>query len=757
MDGTPVLDRYGCFIVKGQMPEPRVGGVYQLLAEEVHDPKWGMQYKVINMSTHITLDDNDQDGQRRFLNTIFTEGQVEAMYKALNNPYHSFMEGNLEDLVQVSGCGIRTAPKWLARFKKNLDMARIFVELSDYNLTNNMAKKLKDKYKSADLVIQKVKENPYTLVEVEGIGWKTCDAIALMGGMDKFSVQRVRAYILYYLEQIAQSGYSYIPVDYDTEMEMGIQCKGRNTVNLMDALINNLGDDLPDDVIVESINSLSDEVWWSEAHDRIGLMRYYNLEKKIAEELIRIRDGKNEFNYENWEQIVLEKEEKQGWDYTDQQRQGIKAVLENQVVMISGFAGTGKSTIVDSMLSVFNSYSFAQCALSGRAASRMTEITHQEGYTIHRLLEYPKGEDVHGKFGRHEENPLDQEIIIVDEISMVDGWLFYNLIKSIQSGSKLILLGDIGQLESIGCLNIAADLISSQEIASVELTQIHRQAAESAIVTESLAIRENKQIIIKDWVGTETRGKLQDLTLDCYSDSSNTFYRIMEHFSEKLERVNNILDIQVIVPIKDREAGTWNLNIAMQELYNSADSKKDEITIWYDKDHVGILRVGDKVINTKNNYKTHLYKGEWDRPIDLECNSTDSKSDKDCTPVFNGNIGIVKRINNFNGEIIVDFDGIGEVLIPRDSTKAIMLAYAITSHKSQGSQWSHVIVGIDFSAYSLLSKELLYTAITRAKHHCDLIAQTSALRYAISQNGVSTKQTHLVELLNEVAHPKVVF
>lgn len=275
MNGTPVLDRYGCFIVKGQMPEPRVGGVYQLLAEEVHDLKWGMQYKVINMSTHITLDDNDQDGQRRFLNTIFTEGQVEAMYKALKNPYHSFMEGNLEDLVQVSGCGIRTAPKWLARFKKNLDMARIFVELSDYNLTNNMAKKLKDKYKSADLVIQKVKENPYTLVEVEGIGWKTCDAIALMGGMDKFSVQRVRAYILYYLEQIAQSGYSYIPVDYDTEMEMGIQCKGRNTVNLMDALIDNLGDDLPDDVIVESINSLSDEVWWSEAHDRIGLMRYY--------------------------------------------------------------------------------------------------------------------------------------------------------------------------------------------------------------------------------------------------------------------------------------------------------------------------------------------------------------------------------------------------------------------------------------------------------------------------------------------------
>lgn len=695
-EGTPITSRTGTFIVKGQMPEPKVGGVYQLLAEEVHDPKWGLQYKVINMSTHITLDNNDKDGQRRFLNTIFNDNQVESMYKALENPYQSFLKGKLEDLVQISGCGMVTAPKWLARFKKNLDMARIFVELSDYNLTNNMVKKLKDKYKSADLVIQKVKENPYTLVEVEGIGWKTCDEIALRGGMDVFSIQRVQAYILYYLEQIAQNGYSYVPVDYDTELALGIQCKGRNAVNLMDELINALGEDLPDEIIIESINSLSKEVWWSDNHDRIGMIKYYQLEKKIAEELIRIRNGENTFEFSEWQNIVSNKEDKQGWKYTEQQREGIEAVLVNQVTMITGFPGTGKSTIVDAMLSVFKGHSFAQCALSGRAASRMSEITHQEGYTIHRLLGFPKGDENHSKYLYNEEKQLLEEIIIVDELSMVDGWLFYNLIRAIPTGSKLIMLGDVGQLESIGCLNIAADLIASKEISSVELTQIHRQAADSAIITESRKIRENQQIVVKDWTGVETRGVLQDLTIDCYSDSSNTFYRLLQYFSEKLEIAKNIMDVQVIVPIKERDAGTWSLNEAMQELYNPLHEGDKQLTVFYDKGHVGYLRAGDKVINVKNNYKTKLYNGEWEDSIDIkESNSPfdknidydepeveDEENDtENVVPVFNGSIGIIKKINHFTGELVIDFDGLGEVLIPKDSVKSIMLAYAITVHK----------------------------------------------------------------------------
>lgn len=727
-----VTDKYGNVVVKGTMPYPNENGEYILNAKEVFDNKWGHQYEVINMCTSITLDPGDKVGQRVYLETLFSSRQVESMYDALENPYEVLLNKEADKLVEVKGCGFKTANKWISRFHKHLEVSRIYVELSEYELTSNMVTKLYEHYKSADLVIENVKKNPYILIDIQGIGWKKCDELALKGGMRIHSPERVEAYIKRYLYDMANNGCDYV---YANEQ-------------LMESIITILGEDLPDEPIIEALNRLSNKLWWSEDKKFIGLKRSIDLEKKIANKLIELRNAENNFDYSGWEDKIREVEENQGWCFTEQQWKGIKASLENNVVIITGNAGTGKSSIVSGMLSVLKNYSFAQCALAGRAAARLSEVTGQEGFTIHRLLGFPLGEDENGKFIFYEGNYLPKDIIIVDEVSMVDADLFYHLISAIKPGSKLIMLGDVGQLECIGAGNIAHDLIVSPSITSIVLDKIHRQAEESAIITDSLLVRKNIPTVEKNFTGTTTKGVLQDLEYDCYSDANNTFFKVSQCFARTLEEVKDIYDIQVIVPIKDRQSGTWSLNNALQEIYNPKEEDTPELSVRYDPNHFSFIRVGDKVMNTQNNYRAILFDNQWnfDKKEYEEISNT--------TEIYNGNIGIVEAINIKRQEMVVNFQYIGRVLITTDKLKNIELAYACTVHKYQGSQCKYVIFGIDFSSYSLLTKEMIYTALTRASKHCTVIAQTSALRYAISQNGVSTKQTYLVQALKEIDQPQ---
>ena len=713
-------------ILKGQMAQPTIGQTYKVTGRICHDPKWGDQVDVINMCSNIEFGDNDEKGKKQFLYSIFTPLQVEAMYEALEDPFDVLKKADSKELVKVKGCGMNTAARWIIKFKMNISMAKIFTELEQFNLSNTMIEKLMETYGDPDLVIEKVKNNPYILVsEINGIGWTKADAIAMSGGLDRYGKERLGGFILHYLKEKGENGCSWITPD-----------------ELLGAILDTLGEDVPDEKITEAIRNIEDKLWWSEEKDKIGLQRYYNLELNIAKELIRLRDGENKFDYTDWEEKVKRIESLQGWEYTTEQKNGIKTVLDNNVVIIHGYSGTGKTSLVSAMLEILKKNSFVQTALAGRAASRLSEVTGKEGYTIHRLLGYPLGDKEHGGFTFHRFNQLDHDIYIVDEISMIGLSLFYSLIQAIPTGSKLIMLGDIGQLESIGSGNIAHDLINSSEISTVELTQIHRQAAKSAIISESIKIRHGEQIIPKDWTGEETRGELQDLTLDIFSDVSNTFYRIMRKWSVELNKSDfNVMNVQVIVPVKSRgDACTYKLNNAIQEMTNPANKKKKEVEIG-SNNFAYILREGDKVINTVNNYRV--------------------------TPnIYNGNLGIITYIGEDNDDfsdtygeeiIEVDFVGIGKVKLGKKDWKGLELGYAITCHKFQGSEADTIIYGIDFSSYSLLTREQIYTGITRAKKHTYLIAQCGALRYATSQEGVSQKKTHLQNCLNEVAHPKLVF
>lgn len=727
---------YKTFTVVGIMPYLMEDADYEISATEVENKKYGKQYQVNSINLYLPNGIESKEGQKEFLDIIFTKLQVKEMYEALDDPYMTLKDGDISSLVKVKNCGMKTAVAWIDKFKTYMPLSNAMKELSEYGLTEALLRRIVNHYKSSDIAVEIIQNKPYKLIEVNGVGWHKCDEIAMKGGLKPDSPERIGTYILYYLQERANEGYSYIPADANTEIENGIVSKTQKPINFIDTMIEFFGDDISDEALKGGLDYVNDQLWFSDDRKFVGLKRIYDLEMSVAENLIRIRDGENDFKYSNWKDIIKQKEIDQGWEYNEQQLEGIKAVLENQVVVITGKAGTGKSSIVDAMIAVLQGYSYAQTALSGRAAARMAEITHEEGYTIHRLLGFPKGDRDHGGFVFHEDNKLPRDIIILDEVSMVDGELFNRLVKAIKTGSKLIMLGDTGQLECIGCMNIAADLIASKEIVSIELSQIHRQAANSGIITESIKAREGIQLIEKDWIGTEVRGKLNDLVIDCFSDKSNTFYKIMQHASSELEDGTDIMDLMVIAPSYKNESGVDNLNAALQSLYNPDSSEKKEVFV-QKSSKAWILREGDKIINVQNDYYA---------------------KNKFTAGIFNGNIGVVKNIDIDANTIAVDFQDIpGIMILPKKNWKDLELGYAITCHKAQGSQCKKVIVGLDFGSFIQLSREWVYTAMTRAIDKCYMVAQNNALRYAVSKNSISVKRTHLVKLLAYKAANKFSF
>jgi len=484
------------------------------------------------------------------------------------------------------------------------------------------------------------------------------------------------------------------------------------------------------------------------------LQRYYELEKKICDELIRIRDVENTFDFDGWEKRVKQAEILQGWKYTLEQIESIKMVLKEQLAIITGKAGSGKTSTALGAIKALGEVSFGQCCLSGKGASRLQEATGYEAFTIHRLLGYSPSfnEDGEGSMFLHNgNNPLELDVVLLDEFAMCGGFLFLDILKAIRTGGKFIMLGDPSQLSAIGCLNIGSDLTCSPQVPTTILTEIHRQAKLSAIITDSIRISEGEQIIDKNFVGKEIRGVLKDLELDIYTDNSLTVSKVLEHFKEKLSWCNDINEVQVIVPMNMRgECSVYNLNNLIQPIYNPASLSKKEVILPIAKEKAYTLRVGDKIINMKNNYRMSIaekggFFGEWCR--------VPNESGEGCleVPIFNGFTGEILDI--VDDELIIYYPLIEKTVIVDSEhwrkDRAIHLAYALGVYKCQGSSYKYPICAIDYSHYVMLSRELLYTAITRASEYCTLIAENKALRYAIKTTSVENKQTFLKDMLDE--------
>lgn len=730
------IDEVEIIKLKGTTCTLEYGTTYKVFCKlaETHEI-YGDTYGLIYISKCIDI--SSKDKQKEFLKNVLNENLVEKLFDEYDDVIKLLENRDVKSLMKIKGIGNQVALRMIDEYEESKDYSSIYMELGQLGFTHTFIKKLVDFYKSPDTVIDIVKNNPYDLLRVEGIGFKKADEVACKVGITQYDIRRIKGFLLYYLNDQGEAGRSYL-----------------NYQDLMKALYDTLGF-VPEEIINATAKQMIDnkDVVVLDNGSKIALKKFYDLEKNIMNELFRLQIGlvkvvendsdkvnsihddyiPKSFNIGNWETITENVEEKQGFMFTDEQRAAIKLSLDNHVMALTGGAGVGKTSTANGICSLYSGYNILACALSGKASVRITEATGLPASTIHRALGYQNGEFMFNK-----ENKLAVDIVLIDEATMINGTLFLSLLEAIPTGAKVIIMGDVQQLTPIGNCQVFADILDSNVLPVVKLSKPHRQALRSGIIPTSIKIANQQQIFDGNYTGNAIIGELEDMELDISGKGNDESIsdKIIKHFQVELEKFHDIMEVQICVPMRLRgELSCYNLNSKIQSIYNPKLSNCNEIEIFLEKKNDEakkyIIRAGDKVINTKNNYKCINSEGET-------------------THVFNGNMGIVKEIEK-NGMCTIDFIGIGEVIFTKSDCKNLELGYACTVHKLQGSGFCSTIVGLDNSSYIMNNSELLYTAITRAKKYCVLIANNYAVVKSIQTKEVKTKQTFLKDMLLENA------
>ena len=671
------------------------------------------------------------------MKNVLNENLVDKLFDEYDDVIKLLEERDVKSLMKIKGIGNQVALKMIDEYEESKDYSSIYMELGQLGLTHTFIKKLVDFYHSPDTVIDVVRNNPYDLVRVDGVGFKKADEVACKVGIGQYDIRRIKGFLLHHLNEQGEAGKSYL-----------------NYQELMKALYDTLGF-VPEEVVNATAKQMIDneDVVVLENGTKIALKRFYDLEKNIMNELLRLQIGRikviesdtdefeselhkdyipKSFNIGNWETIIQRVEEEQGFTFTDEQKAAIKLSLDNHVMALTGLAGAGKTSTANGICSLYDNYNILACALSGKASVRITEATGLPASTIHRALGYQNGQFMFNK-----DNKLAVDIVLIDEATMINGTLFLSLLEAIPTGAKVIIMGDVQQLTPIGNCQVFADILDSNVLPVVKLTKPHRQALMSGIIPTSIKVANQEQIFGNGFEGNEILGELKDMELDITSSKESMSDTIINHFQTEMAKYNDIMEVQVCVPMRLKgELSCYNLNTKIQNIYNPKFNDSKEIEILLEKKNEDtkkyLIRVGDKVLNTKNNYKCVNVEG-------------------DTTPVFNGNIGIVKEIED-NGYCTIDFVGIGEVVFSKTDSKNLELAYACTVHKMQGSGFTSTIVGMDTGSFIMNNSELLYTAITRAKKYCVLVGNNYAISKAIQTKEVKTKQTFLRDMLLENAY-----
>ena len=694
---------------------------YRIVGDLTESTKYGGLQYIVTYSQEIYEFDT-YEKQVAFLDYILTEKQLNNLIKEYpQNPIKPLEDHDMNGLMKVSGIGVATATKLLQRFDACKDKGKAYIELSSYGLTKNMIDKIIMSYGSPDVAVSKIKDNPYTLIEdIDGIGFKKADEIALNGGYDSKGWKRCRAFIVDFFKDEANKGNSFTTYD-----------------NILDAIDGKLGSDFPDEVIHIAMRSLekSNTIWSKEVGETtlVALKRYYDLEVSIAKHLERLINAPSNLKVDREVAIlkIKEQEARQGWEFTRQQLEGIFTAMDNNVTIIRGYGGTGKSSCVTGLLACApKTYNFKQCALSGKASVNLTDITGEEGYTIHRLLGVNPET---GGFSHDEYNTLDTDLVILDEGSMVDVPLFEALIQAIPTGAKLIILGDTNQLESIGVGNLLLDMIDSGVVPVMTFDEVHRQGAKSAIIGESIKIAKGIQPVKFRWEGTSILGELKDLKyigFNCKKDEQKpTIDLIFDEYKSMYKECKDISKISVVVPTKERGSGCLPINIMIQDYVLPKEELRGIGFKVGSNESSYVIYKGDKVINLKNARPKVDGSGVVDKCI------------------YNGNMGEVVEVGY--DYLVIDFYNIGEVTVRGSQLEQIALGYAITVHKSQGSTIPYTIFALDYTHYSMLTRQLVYTGLTRAKNKCTMIFETGALFQAIKTNKIVEKDTFLYYFLTK--------
>ena len=624
------------------------------------------------------------------------------------------IEEEPERLMEVQGIGERKAREIAQQVEEKKEMRKAMIYLQKYGVSISLSAKIYEYY--GQKVYRVLEENPYQIADrIPGVGFKTADEIARKMGVCVDSDYRIRSGIVYALLQATTEGHIYLPEEELLE----------RTKHILEIELQDLSQQLLDLSIEKKI-----VIKQKEEGRHIYAAQYYYMELNTAKMLC---DLNVEYDVSDAEvtKRIFEIEKQSDIELDDMQRQAVVAAARKGIVVLTGGPGTGKTTTINTMIQFFESegMSIYLAAPTGRAAKRMTEATGYEARTIHRMLEmnhFPDGEEHHMLYGRNEENPLEADVIIVDEMSMVDLPLFHVLLRAIVVGTRVIFVGDQDQLPSVGPGSVLKDLIDSQSFSVVKLTKIFRQAGQSDIVVNAHKINRGEEVVLDN--------KSQDFFFLKRQEADTIIAVCLTLIQKKLPKYVDAesYDIQVLTPMRKGLLGVERLNVILQQYMNPPDPKKGE------KEYgERIFRVGDKVMQIKNNYQL-----EWE--ISTKYGLVVDQG----IGVFNGDIGKIVEIDHFNGVIQVEFEEKKRVKYPFELLEELELAYAITIHKSQGSEYPAVVIPLLQGPRQLYYRNLIYTAVTRARKCVTIVGSEEVFREMVENTNENNRYTSLAECIS---------
>lgn len=692
------------------------GELLELQGEYVMHSSYGLQ---LSVSSAEVKEPEDLMSIERYLGSGAVKGLGAALAGRIVRKFKEdtfrIIEEEPERLAEVKGISERKAREIAEQVEGKRDMRKAMIYLQKYGISTTLAAKIFKQY--GQKVYHVLEENPYQLADdVQGVGFKTADEIAMRIGIHTDSDYRIRSGIFYALLQAVAEGHIYLP------QELLL----RRTSALLEVEIQDIEKYLTDLAMEKKIILKQ-----SEEGVRVYPTNYYYMELNTAK-MLHDLNVHAEIDEEYVRKRLELIEQDAGLSLDKRQREAVIEAVKHGILILTGGPGTGKTTTINAMIHYFESQGLDifLAAPTGRAAKRMTEATGYEAQTIHRLLEVngnPEEHEGRSGFSRNEENPLEADVIIIDEVSMVDLPLMHALLRAIVPGTRTIFVGDENQLPSVGPGSVLKDLQQAGCFATVRLTRIFRQAAESDIVINAHKINNGEMVVLDN--------KSEDFFFLKRQDANTIISVVITLLQKKLPKyvVAEMYDIQVLTPMRKGLLGVERLNRILQEYLNPPDRKKAE------KEYgEKLFREGDKVMQIKNNYQL-----EWE--IATKYGLVVDKG----VGIFNGDMGVITNINTYNETLEIEYDEKRKVTYPFQLLDELELAYAITIHKAQGSEYPAVVIPLLPGPRQLYHRNLLYTAVTRAKK-CVTLVGSDATFYEMIQNAhEQNRYTSLSERIQE--------
>lgn len=675
-------------ICLGIMPVINKGEKIEAKGIWITDPKYGKQFKI---SHYKTILPQTSEGILSLLESGLIKGigpsRAKDIIKKFGDNTLEILDKEPNKLLQVNGIGKSRLSEIKASWSKGKEVRELIIFLKDYDFSLLFINKIYSKYGSQSQHV--ITSNPYRLInDIQGVGFKKADSVAQKMGFEKESYKRIKAGLKFVLQEASESGHTYLPRD-----------------ELLNRSVEVLNVD--EHLVTQSLDHLTLENIIIKKDNRIYLPHLYKSESSVGDQLIqRVKNNRPANTRQKVTTWLNDYSRENHWQGDDLQVMAVKNAAENSIMILTGGPGTGKTTTLKVIVDFFKQHGLkiTLAAPTGRAANRLSESTKLKATTIHRLLEYnphtPKR-----PFNKNSEEQLETDIVICDEISMIDIQLMANLLEAIPKTASIILVGDNDQLPSVGAGNVLSDLIKSQKVPHINLRKVFRQAAESRIVTVAHEIKNNN---IPNLLNNKTDNFFM-LEKNTPQECLDTIINLTCKRLPLNKNLNPLTDIQILTPMHKGILGTESINSNLQVQLNNNPAHISRGNVKFIK--------GDKVMQVRNNYDSG---------------------------VFNGDIGFITNVIDDN--LVVDFNN-NTVTYNRENLDELTLAYCITIHKSQGSEFNTVIIPLSTQHFVMLKKNLIYTAITRARELCIIVGSKKAFALAIRSADVETRYSYLDEIL----------